>query len=159
MKKLYSAKINYSKSILQIVLVIVLALSPTIVTFGQVRVDFTPRSSVFTPNKTVYNVKGDFTMLGNTNLTLVRYTDDGNNSSAMKYVDIDNDPNTFNSSAATLTFSDEFGANPDCSNIVYAGLYWTGRSRAENSFSITKDVATGNTITQQVTSSEQIYDG
>jgi gliding motility-associated-like protein len=98
-------------------------------------------------------------MLGNTNLTLVPYTDDGNNSSAMKYVDIDNDPNTFNSSAATLTFSDEFGANPDCSNIVYAGLYWTGRSRAENSFSITKDVATGNTITQQVTSSEQIYDG
>ncbi|WP_417370490.1 gliding motility-associated C-terminal domain-containing protein [Gelidibacter japonicus] len=159
MKKLYSAKINYSKSILQIVLVIVLALSPTIVTFGQVRVDFTPRSSVFTPNKTVYNVKGDFTMLGNTNLTLVGYTDDGNNSSAMKYVDIDNDPNTFNSSAATLTFSDEFGANPDCSNIVYAGLYWTGRSRAENSFSITKDVATGNTITQQVTSSEQIHDG
>ena len=159
MKKLYSAKINYSKSILQIVLIIVLALSPTIVSFGQVRVDFTPRSSVFTPNKTVYNVKGDFTMLGNTNLTLVPYTDDGNNSSAMKYVDIDNDPNTFNSSAATLTFSDEFGANPDCSNIVYAGLYWTGRSRAENSFSITKDVATGNTITQQVTSSEQIYDG
>ncbi|WP_323026851.1 gliding motility-associated C-terminal domain-containing protein [Gelidibacter japonicus] len=159
MKKLYSAKINYSKSILQIVLIIVLALSPTIVSFGQVRVDFTPRSSVFTPNKTVYNVKGDFTMLGNTNLTLVNYTDNGNNSSAMTYVDIDNDPNTFNSSAATLTFSDEFGANPECSNVVYAGLYWTGRSRAENSFTITKDVATGNTITQQVTNNETIYDG
>src|SRR5690606_18800393 len=83
----------------------------------------------------------------------------GNNSSAMEYVDIDNDPTTFNSSAATLTFSDDFGANPDCSNVVYAGLYWTGRSRAENTFSVTKDVNTGNTVTQQVTSNEIVYDG
>lgn len=137
----------------------VLALTSSISTNGQVRVDFTPRSSVFTPNKTIYNIKGDFTMIGNTNLTLVNYTDNGNNSSAMEYVDIDNDPTTFNSSAATLTFSDDFGANPDCSNVVYAGLYWTGRSRAENTFSVTKDVNTGNTVTQQVTSNEIVYDG
>ncbi|MBA6152592.1 HYR-like domain-containing protein [Gelidibacter maritimus] len=159
MKKLYSAKTNNLKSILQLVLVMVVALSTSLHTYAQVRVDFTPRSSVFTPDKTIYNIKGDFTMLGNTNLTLVNYDNNGNNSSAMKYVDIDNDPNTFNSSAATLTFSDEFGANPDCSNIVYAGLYWTGRSRADNTFSVTKDVSTGNSITQQVTSSEVIYDG
>src|SRR5690606_25421308 len=96
MKKLYSAKSNNLKPILNLVLVMVLALSPTLFTYGQVKVPFTPRSSVFTPGKTIYNVKGDFTMIGNTNLTLVNYTDDGNNADDMKYVDVDNDPNTLN---------------------------------------------------------------
>ncbi|HUH27471.1 MAG TPA: hypothetical protein VLZ86_04520, partial [Gelidibacter sp.] len=146
MKKLYSAKSNNLKPILNLVLVMVLALSPTLFTYGQVKVPFTPRSSVFTPGKTIYNVKGDFTMIGNTNLTLVNYTDDGNNADDMKYVDVDNDPNTLNSSSATLTFSDEFGAVPDCSNIVYAGLYWSGRAGAENTFTVTKNVEVNNQI-------------
>ncbi|RXJ51353.1 HYR-like domain-containing protein [Gelidibacter gilvus] len=146
MKKLYSAKSNNLKSILQLVLVMVLALSPTLFTYGQVKVPFTPRSSVFTPGKTIYNVKGDFTMIGNTNLTLVNYTDDGNNADDMKYVDVDNDPNTLNSSSATLTFSDEFGATPECSNIVYAGLYWSGRAGAENTFTVSKDVVINNQV-------------
>ncbi len=148
MKKLYTANSKNLKPILLLVLVMLLALSPTTSTYGQVITPFTPRSSVFTPNQTLYNIKGDFTMLGNTNLTLVNYSDSGNN-----------DPFTFNSSSADLTFSNEFGSNPDCSNIVYAGLYWTGRSTATNTFTVTKDVSTGNTVPRPVTTDRTMYNG
>ena len=46
----------------------------------------------------------------------------------MKYVDVDGVASTWNSSSSNLVFSNEFGADPNCSNIVYAGLYWTGRA-------------------------------
>ncbi|SEA62339.1 SprB repeat-containing protein, partial [Bizionia paragorgiae] len=96
--------------------------------FGQVRKNFTPRTSDFSPGKTIYSVRGDFTMIGNTNLTLSNYSPNGSNgNNSMIYVDIDDDGSTFNSSSATLNLSNENGANPDCSNIIYAGLYWTGR--------------------------------
>ncbi|ALJ03944.1 hypothetical protein APS56_01715 [Pseudalgibacter alginicilyticus] len=113
---------------------------------GYSQVPFNPRTSDETPSETIYTVKGDFAMIGNTNLTLVGYTDSGTNSSAMKYVDIDiiNDPNnnpTFNSSSADLIFSNENAAKPECSNIIYAGLYWMGRAdngvNSPNIFSVT----------------------
>lgn len=99
------------------------------------QVNFLQRTAAATPAQTVYNVKGDFTMLGNTNLTLVNYapgTDNQNN--AMKYVDIDGDPNTLNSSMATLELSNsgENGASPNCSTVLFAGLYWTGKSDDAN---------------------------
>ncbi len=157
MKKLYSKKINNIKPILQLVLVTVFALAPSFFANAQVKVDFKPRASAFTPDKTIYNVKGDFTMLGNTNLTLVNYNDNASNSEDMEYVDVDNDPNTWNSSAAALTMSDQI--SPECTNIVYAGLYWTGRSSGSTDFTLTKDFETGNTITEQVTNKEEIYNG
>ncbi len=93
-------------------------------------------------------------MIGNTNLTLETYHDDYNNSNRdMVYVDVDDDPNTLNSSSATLEFPQE---NPDvnhnCTNIIYAGLYWTGRahnsSPSANSWTleggITNDRYNGN---------------
>ncbi|HRV56160.1 MAG TPA: hypothetical protein P5264_11545, partial [Mangrovimonas sp.] len=128
--------------------------------FSQVRVPFNPRASVYSPSKTIYNIKGDFTMIGNTNLTLVNYGNSTNNSNNdMRYVDVDNDINTLNSSSATLSFSTENGAIPDCSKILYAGLYWTGRAGSENTFTVNKEVPTGNYITQEVTdTNQQIYD-
>ena len=98
--------------------------------------EFKPRTSQLTtpPGQSVYNVKGDFTMIGNTNLTLQNYTNsraNGDNTSI--YVDVDGDPNTINSSSATLSFSSENGADPACSNIIYAGLYWTGRAHNSSS--------------------------
>lgn len=114
--------------------------------FSQVIVPFTPRTSVYTPTKTIYNIKGDFTMIGNTNLTLSNYSNSGNNSETMKYVDVDSESSTVNSSSAHLQFSSENGADPNCSNIIYAGLYWTGRSHSggnsPQTFSVTKG---GNT--------------
>ena len=66
---------------------------------AQIRVPFTQRTSQYSPAKKIYNVKGDFTMIGNTNLSLQNYgdqTQNGNN--IMEYVDKDSDPNTWNSS-------------------------------------------------------------
>ena len=120
---------------------------------AQVMVPFTQRTSQYSPTKKIYNVKGDFTMIGNTNLTLQNYgTTTNNNSNNMVYVDVDasnlnglDGIPTFNSSASTLSFSTENGAVPSCSNIVYAGLYWTGRAdqsgTASNTFSVTKSVS------------------
>jgi len=84
-------------------------------------------------------------MIGNTNLTLDDYDDEYNNSNRdMVYVDVDDDPNTLNSSSATLEFPQE---NPDvnhnCTNIIYAGLYWMGRAHnatSPNTFTVTKEV-------------------
>ncbi|MCB9188609.1 MAG: HYR domain-containing protein [Flavobacteriales bacterium] len=110
---------------------------------AQVIKSFTQRSSSYTPSKLIYNIRGDYTMVGNTNLTLQSYGNNINNSNnVMIYVDVDSDPNTWNSSSATLEFSTENGAIPECSNIVYAGLYWTGRSSDASSspeeFTVTK---------------------
>jgi gliding motility-associated-like protein len=96
---------------------------------AQVRLPFTQRTSQYSPTKVIYNIKGDFQMIGNTNLTLLNYGDNTNNSNNdMKLVDMDGVSSTANSSSATLTLSTENGAIPSCSNIIYAGLYWTGRT-------------------------------
>jgi gliding motility-associated-like protein len=141
--------------LLQIFLLLGIAMG----TNAQIRVPFTQRTSQYTPTKKIYNVKGDFTMIGNTNMTLQNYgnqTQNGNNT--MVYVDVDGTSNngvdgkpTFNSSSSTLTFSTENGAVPSCSNIIYAGLYWTGRSSdsnpSNNSFSVTKNI-NGTSVTK-----------
>ncbi|MBL7892862.1 MAG: gliding motility-associated C-terminal domain-containing protein [Bacteroidia bacterium] len=116
---------------------------------GQVIKSFVQRPSAATPTKLIYSIRGDYTMIGNTNLTLQSYDNTTNNSNnVMKYVDVDGDPNTLNSSSATLGFSTENGAIPSCSNIIYAGLYWTGRasdaSTSPESFSVTKGSVTKN---------------
>ena len=117
---------------------------------AQVIVPFTQRTSTYTPTTKIYNIKGDFQMIGNTNLTLVDYSDNGNNSGDMEYVDVDGIPGTLNSSSATLAFPIENGMIPECSNIIYAGLYWIGRAHdgtSANTFSVTKSVPGAGTPT------------
>lgn len=65
-------------------------------------------------------------MLGNSNLTMDSYTETENNNTNMIFVDIDNDPSTINSSSASLVLGNV--SNSLCTEIVYAGLYWSGRS-------------------------------
>src|SRR5690606_33596168 len=106
-------------------------------------VQFNPRKSSLASapytNVQNYTLQGDFTMIGNTNLTLSPYSDGGNNSDNMVYVDIDGDASTLNSSSATLQLPG--GINANCTNIIYAGLYWTGRpGDVGNTFSRTKTV-------------------
>jgi len=130
---------------------LVLMLLPLVVGLSaqaQVLVPFTQRT-----NPANYKIRGDFAMIGNTNLTLVNYGNNTNNSNNnMRYVDIDTDNTTFNSSSATLEFSTENGAEPECSDILYAGLYWTGRTHNDgtspNTFDVTKSMPTGNFTTQ-----------
>jgi len=112
------------------------------------QVQFAPRTSQKAPGnykgKATYNLQGDFVMIGNTNLTLAVYNDNTDNSnSLMRYVDIDNDANTFNSSSADL----KFGTDAACTKIIFAGLYWTGRAHNDNNnspniFNVTKNGTT-----------------
>lgn len=100
---------------------------------AQVVKQFTPRASsnATAPytNVSNYYLQGDFAMVGNTNMTLATYGNSSNNSNiSMVYVDIDGDPNTINSSYADLTLP-----GGECTEIVYAGLYWTGRTNNEGS--------------------------
>ncbi|WP_203258395.1 beta strand repeat-containing protein, partial [Hyunsoonleella ulvae] len=141
MKKLYNTKTEM-KIRSKHLMIFVLLLSFCSI-YAQVRVPFTPRTSSATPTQTSYTVKGDFSMIGNTNLTLAVYGDGTGNNNDMQYVDVDSDPTTMNSSSATLTFSTENGAIPECSNIVYAGLYWSGRAFGDGetdsqTFTVTK---------------------
>jgi hypothetical protein len=157
MKNLYLKSINYKLPYLVILIAIFIGNVFTI--DAQVKKVPTQRTSSYSPTKKIYNIQGDFTMLGNTNLTPQSYDDNvNNNSSTMQYVDIDADPNTWNSSSSTLALSTENGAIPACSNIIYAGLYWTGKSSANSTFTATKTVSTGNNISVPVTlSNARIY--
>src|SRR5690606_16266514 len=144
MKEKYFTTIK-SHCLFSIGLVLLLFLGNTITANAQIRKNFTQRTSQHTPGKTIYNIKGDFTLMGNSNMTLQNYTDGGSNSNnVMIYSDVDSDSNTWNSSTAELKLSLENGADPTCSNIIYAGLYWTGRAHNDGnspmSFDVTKDV-------------------
>jgi uncharacterized repeat protein (TIGR01451 family) len=97
--------------------------------YSQVRKPFTQRTSSFTPTRNIYSINGDFTMIGNTNLTLQNYSNTAlNSNNNMIKVDADADPSTNNSSSSVLNFSTENQANPSCSQVVFAGLYWSART-------------------------------
>ena len=114
------------------------------------RVPFKHSVGISAPDDNVFHIRGDFTLIGNTNLTMANYSTSSENSlNDMKFVDIDGDPHTFNSSEATLLFSGENGADPNCTEIVYAGLYWAGKSKIGQGFSfdLTKNI-TSNKLTE-----------
>ena len=79
-------------------------------------------------------IKGDLTMISNnvvnrspspnTAYNTVGSSSIVNDETNMQYIDIDGDASTFCSSSANLNL-----ANPNCSNIVHAGLYWSGTYR------------------------------
>ncbi|AXB58437.1 T9SS type B sorting domain-containing protein [Flavobacterium fluviale] len=141
MKKIYSP----FTAVFYILLMLVIGINTG---NSQVIKPFKERTSSYSPAKTIYKIKGDFTMIGNTNLTLQNYdVKRTNGTNAMVYIDKDNDSQTFNSSSATLDLLNDSGTKlTSCYNIVYAGLYWTGRvsdaGTSPNSFSVTKNGVT-----------------
>ncbi|TRX16162.1 immunoglobulin domain-containing protein, partial [Flavobacterium franklandianum] len=139
MKNLYFKSINYKPQYL--IILIALLFGNVFTAEAQVKKAYTQRTSSYTPTKKIYNIQGDFTMLGNTNLTPQSYTNTvNNNTSQMMYVDVDGNPNTWNSSSSTLALSTENGADPTCSKIIFAGLYWTGKSCPNSTFTADKTV-------------------
>lgn len=94
---------------------VILAIAPVWLTAQNV-VPFEPRER--------FNIRGDFTMIGNTNLRFqnefLNYGTQLNNNTNMVYVNTDITGGTYNSSIAELNLR-------SCSQIQYAGLYWTGR--------------------------------
>ncbi|MBQ0786690.1 MAG: hypothetical protein KBT69_04265, partial [Oceanihabitans sp.] len=124
---------TFTNSLIKAIVVICLCFFSFNNLYSQVRVPFTQRTAADTPGQTVYSIKGDFTLIGNTNLTLQNYgTNTTNSNNTMIAVDIDGDSSTSNSSSANLNFSTENGAVEDCSKVIYAGLYWTGRTSNSN---------------------------
>lgn len=117
-----------------------LLLSKELIAQNEYKVPFRHRTGNSNLPNNIFQIRGDFTIIGNTNLTLKNYsTDLANSGQEMVYVDIDEDPSTFNSSSATLMFSEENGADPNCTDILYAGLYWSGRTQQEGlTFELTK---------------------
>ncbi len=128
MKKLYAKKAFKSKSSLKKIVFTLVLITLCFNSYSQVLKEFEARAANATPTQTVYNIKGDFAMIGNTNLTLVNYNETRANNSEMKYVDEDGDSSTLNSSWAELQFPVENGSTPECSKILFAGLYWVGRA-------------------------------
>lgn len=90
--------------------------------------------------RTELTLKGDFKFVSNTILGKVSnddgsntfdpnksYNDGGlNNQFRMGFIDIDNDPSTFNSSSA------DFIIDSNCNTIKHVGLYWTAAYADEN---------------------------
>src|SRR5690625_3507562 len=106
---------NYNFSFLAIY---VLLLSGTIA-HAQVIKEFTPRTSTHTPNREIYTLKGDFTLIGNTNLSIdsnpdARIDNNRNNGTSYPtyYVDVDSDPSTWNSSRAELVLYEDEDVDP-----------------------------------------------
>ncbi|SDD73369.1 gliding motility-associated C-terminal domain-containing protein [Pricia antarctica] len=84
-------------------------------------------------------IRGDIIFVGNNILNRATQSDPGqantpyngnnnNNSLWMEYIDIDGDPSTFSSSSAELNIAD-----PACSQVRYAGLYWAATYPNERS--------------------------
>jgi hypothetical protein len=140
MRKTLHLKRTAAKITFQFILILFIVYSNNATGQATVIKPFTQRAAAATPTQLNYRIKGDFTMIGNTNLTLAAYSDTkNNNTESMIFVDIDSDASTFNSSSATLQLSNENGALPNCSRILYAGLYWTGRSSgSQYTFNVTK---------------------
>lgn len=129
-----STIINIIKGCLFLIVFIGIGLS----SYAQVvnKVPFTLRTSPNSPagshENGIYNLRGDFTMIGNANLFDERQWSSGtpvennSNNGRMAFYKLSGDPsNISNSSSASLVHP--AGFSQTCSQIVFAGLYWFGR--------------------------------
>lgn len=119
--------------------------------------------------RTQFTIKGDFKFVSNTILGKISHDDgsqpfdpnksynDGglNNQFKMGFIDIDDDPSTFNSSSADLNIKSE------CAKIKHAGLYWTAAYADKDRKHDIKSVKIkypGSKKYQQITNGEVIHD-
>ncbi|MCH6200129.1 gliding motility-associated C-terminal domain-containing protein [Aquiflexum sp. LQ15W] len=149
---------SFQKALLANLILVLLISSFAVKVSAQVdnRIPFTHRVGNPSPENNIFKLRGDFTIIGNTNLTLADPNRIDNSFSQMVYVDIDNNPNTVNSSSSTLVFSGENNADPNCSEVIYAGLYWSGRANPELGMSFDVVVGTEDGTPETVTNQVQI---
>lgn len=110
--------------------------------YGQVvnKKPFGLRTSELAPepykNKEIYNLRGDFTMIGNASLFDKRLwgnkpskASDGNdNNSSMDFYKLaEDEKNTTIKNSTSSTLVHPSGYDQSCTKIVYVGLYWSGR--------------------------------
>lgn len=95
---------------------------------GGVKVPFEMRHHPTDVPNGIFTIKGDFHIIANTNLLGISSGDNGSGTNFdYRFVDVDNDDSTFNSSSAELVLANKTTLNCNPSKIKYAGLYWTGR--------------------------------
>lgn len=130
-------------ALLVVLMTSVLAFSPSGL-YAQEWKPYLQRTSVYSPDQKIYNIQGDYAMIGNTNMSRNPYADNNssNNSRSMIWNNVDAARGVSNSTSAQLKFSTEHGANPECTNVVYAGLYWTGRYDTRTSGTTTTSTVT-----------------
>ncbi len=131
MEKVITIKRNF-KWFQNTYLLIFICCISSIIAYGQVEVPLKKRTEL--------TLKGDFKFVSNTILGKVS-NDDGsdvfdpnksynagglNNQFKMGFIDIDNDPTTFNSSSADLDI------DSNCNAIKHVGLYWTAAYADDN---------------------------
>lgn len=154
--------------------VIIILLLGTFVGFSQ---EFTPFTRSYPSGDNFRyqtNIKGDLTFIANdivnrdggtaTTRPVDPYDETGNTSTYndwfdIRYIDIDADISTFNSSSAEFTFG-----QPDCNRIRYAALYWSATYVSEEDGSRSSDfnqvkfqVPGGSYV--DITADEVLYDG
>ncbi len=130
MEKVIIKKRNLTR--FQMLYLLIICMLCSAIAYSQVEVPLKKR--------TEFTFKGDFKFVSNTILGKVSnddgsgtfdpnrsYNDGGlNNQFQMGFIDIDNDPSTFNSSSADLIIDSE------CNAIKHVGLYWTAAYADEN---------------------------
>nr|WP_233166824.1 hypothetical protein [Pedobacter sp. ASV2] len=118
---------------------------------------FTLRTSQQAPGdfagKQIYTLKGDFAMLGNTNSERSKTSFD--------FIKLPNEPaDVLNSSSATFNLPATL--NNECTKIIFAGLYWTGKVQRQpntiNTKSIKFKTPAMNAYTDLLTSTDLFYD-
>ncbi len=142
-----NTKLMKTKMLMKMVLVLLFVTSNISTIYAQEIIPLAPR-------ETRSRINGNLVMNGNSIVGLVDSDDDNvtydpnapydgnfsNGNSTSDYIDIDGDPTTFSSSSADIATP-----RPTCTEIVYAGLYWSATYYIERIPTVTPSFTINNT--------------
>jgi len=139
-------KINLIAALKIIVVFGLLGLSFNAFSQATIKKEFTPRTSQLAPGsyqgKSIYNLQGDFNMIGNSNAKSATGPDNSYNMVFNKLAGDLLNTNIKNSSSADFVLPSN--ASLACTKIVFAGLYWTGRGDDNSGDVLSKTGNAGN---------------
>jgi len=115
------------------------------------------------------NIRGNFTIAGNTVMCLTNKTSgyggtcqdssylyETSNRKVSKYIDIDSDDSTWNSTSSYITLPSSY--SPDNGKgILWAGLFWQGRISLDTDYKMRYAIETGNSYTYVETGKNSGY--
>ncbi|MCX2576364.1 hypothetical protein [Pedobacter sandarakinus] len=142
----FNVKIKYIGRLKIFIFFLLLGLSFRAFPQSLIKKAFAPRTSQQSPGsfqgKAIYNLQGDFNMIGNANARSLTGPDNGYNMSFNKLLGDATNTSIKNSSSADFVLP----ANTDlaCTKIVFAGLYWTGRGDDNSTDVLSKTGNAGN---------------
>lgn len=139
-------KVNVFAALKTIVVIGLLCLNFEVFSQAIIKKAFEPRTSQLAPGnyqgKSIYNLQGDFSMIGNSN---ARSLTSANNSANMTFNKLSGDlSNTSIKNSSSADFVLPSNTSLNCTKIVFAGLYWTGRGDNNSSDVLSKTGNAGN---------------